>query len=262
MKTITPLIALLFTLLLSSCLDTEEKIVINKNNSGVYILTLDLSKMITLMEQMGQQNADEKIIAEKKDSTIYFKSIIDTSGNLTHREKELFSKGSLRIQVDEQSDKFLITLNFPFKHIDDLPELKNSYLTLIDKIGLSDQLKNGEIETEDIGPASISSQKNILSPSQEAYLFAVSTGKVSNTLINKELFSNMIQRDSSLQMVQQMSILMGDINYKTVIEVPGKIKSYIGNLPVLSDDKKTVSFSTSLNDVLNRPDAAEYSVEY
>ena len=65
------------TVFLSACLDTEEKIVINKNNSGDYTLTLDMSKMLAMMDQFGTQDpAKEK---EKKDSTVFFKPYTDTS---------------------------------------------------------------------------------------------------------------------------------------------------------------------------------------
>ncbi|MCO5241375.1 MAG: hypothetical protein M9904_15100 [Chitinophagaceae bacterium] len=263
MKITTAFITLLLVLLFSSCLDTEEKIVINKNNSGVYSLTLDLSKILVIMEQMGQQDKEEGKIPQKKDSTVYFKPLVDTSSILSPREKELFSPGSLRIQVDEQADKLIATLVFPFKHIDDLPVLKDSYLAIIDKMGISEKLKqNEDSEVNDLGASSLSSQKNILTPSKEAYRFAASAGDISNTLINKGLFDNLVQKDSSLQMLQQMSVLMGDMNYKTVIQVPRKIKSYTGNQAALSADKKTVSFSTTLSDVLNRPEAAAYSVKY
>ncbi len=255
--------SLLFLLFFSSCLDTEEKIVINKNNSGVYTVTLDMSKMLALMDQMGQESKDESKIPEKKDSTVYFKPFTDTSTVLTAKEKELFQEGSLRMRVDEAEKELIITLNFPFRHINDLPPLKSSYLAVIDKLGVSNKLKQGgESGAEESMPADLSKDKNILNPSQEAYAFAAASGKVSNTLINKELFNNMVQNDSSMQMLQQMTMMMGDMNYKTVIVAPVKIKKYKGNQTVLSNDKKTVTFLTTLSDVLNRPETAEYNVEY
>ncbi|HTN05213.1 hypothetical protein [Agriterribacter sp.] len=259
-----PVIAsLLLALFFSSCLDTEEKIVINKNSSGVYTVTLDMSKMLAIMDQMGQENKDDSKIPEKKDSTVYFKPFADTSTALTAKEKELFKEGSLRMQVDEAAKKLIITLTFPFRHIDDLFQLKSSYLAVIDKLGIPDKLKHeGDGEPGEDIPSGLTKDKNILNPSQEAYAFSASAGKLSNSLINKELFNNNIQNDSSMQMLQQMSMMMGDMNYRMVIVTPAKIKKYKGNQTILSDDKKTVTFLTTLSDMLNRPEAAEYSVEY
>ena len=253
MKKISLITSLLFVLFFSSCLDTEEKIVINKNNSGIYTLTLDMSKMLQLMDQMGQENKDDSKIQEKKDSTVYFKSFVDTSTTLTAKEKEMFKDGSLRMKVDEAEKELIVVLNFPFKHIRDLPELKSSYLSVIDKLGISNKLKNpGDSGSVEDMPADIAKDKNILNPARDAFVFAAAPGKLSNK----------IQNDSSMQMLQQMSMMMGDMNYKTIIVLPKKVKKYKGNQTILSDDKKTLTFLTTLNDMLNRPEAAEYSVEY
>lgn len=263
MNKISLIASLLFVLFFSSCLDTEEKIVINKNNSGIYTLTLDMSKMLQLMDQMGQENKDDSQIQEKKDSTVYFKSFVDTSTALTAKEKEMFTNGSLRMKVDEAEKELIVVLNFPFKHIGDLPELKSSYLSVIDKLGISNKLKNsGDSGSVEDMPADIAKDKNILNPARDAFVFAAAPGKLSNSLVNKDLFNNKIQNDSSMQMLQQMSMMMGDMNYKTIIVLPKKVKKYKGNQTILSDDKKTLTFLTTLSDMLNRPEAAEYSVEY
>jgi len=262
-KKIYVIVSLLFFVFLTSCLDTEEKIVINKNNSGIYTLTLDMSKMLTLMDQFGQENKDDSKIAEKKDSTVYFKPFVDTSTTLTAKEKEMFRDGSLRMRVDEAEKELIVVLNFPFKHIKDLPELKSSYLSVIDKLGVSNKLKNPDDSgsVEDM-PTDIVKDKNILNPARDAFTFAAAPGKLSNTLVNKDLFNNKIQNDSAMQMLQQMAMMMGDMNYKTIVVLPKKVKKYKGNQTILSDDKKTLTFLTTLSDMLNRPETAEYTVEY
>ena len=243
-------------------MDMEEKIVINKNNSGTYTMTLDMSKMIKLMKEMDQQNKDEAELPEKKDSTVYLKSFVDTSTTLTAREKELFRDGTVRMNTDEEANKFIVMFHFPFKNITSLPELKSSYMAAIDKLGISKKINPSEDGAEEDKPVDMENNKNILSPSGEAFAFAAVPGKISNSLVDKDMFNNSIQNDSSLQMIQQMSMMMGDMNYKTVLVLPNKVKKYKGNQTILSDDKKTVSFLTTLSDMLNRPEAAEYSVEY
>ncbi len=109
------LIIICCTVLLNACLDAEEKIVINKNNSGVYTLTMDMGKMLALMEQMGGAQKDSLKIMDKKDSTVYFKSYVDTSTALTAKEKEIIRDGSLRMQVDEAAKEMKVVLSFPLK---------------------------------------------------------------------------------------------------------------------------------------------------
>ncbi|MGN6438139.1 MAG: hypothetical protein ACTHMM_16485 [Agriterribacter sp.] len=248
--------------LLTACLDAEEKIVINKNNSGIYTLTMDMGKMLTLLEQMGQKDQLKEM--EKKDSTVYFKSYVDTSTALTAKEKELIRDGSLRMQVDEAAKEMKVVLSFPFKNVAVLPDLKNTYITAIDKLGISKKLNKGDAAEDNPTdmPDDVSGNKSVLMPGQEAYAFTAAPGKIANKLVNKELFSDKVLKDSSLQMMQQLSVMMGDMNYKTVFVLPNGVKKYKGNNVEVAPDKKTVTFFTTLTDLINRPEAAEYSVEY
>lgn len=257
-------LSLMVAFLFSSCLDTEEKITIFKNESGLYSVKVDMSKMLQMMEQMGQMDQLEDFNSqEKKDTTFYFRSVIDTISSLSAKEKDLFKDGSLHISMDGKEGKMIINMNFPFKHLRDLPEIKSSYLHIIDKMNLSKGIDQAD-EDEQSGtvPFDLGGEKNFLTPGNEAFRFTASPGKISNTMIDTNLFNEKVQGDSTIQMLQQMSVLMGDMNFKTVVEAPSKIKNFKGNQAVLSDDKKTVSFSTTFNDILNRAEAAEYSVEY
>ncbi|MBN8860679.1 MAG: hypothetical protein J0H29_19970 [Sphingobacteriales bacterium] len=245
---------------LTACLDTEEKIVINKNNSGDYTLTLDMSKMLAMMDQFGGQDSTKE--KEKKDSTVFFKPYIDTSAALSAREKALFRDGSIRMQVDEAEKEMKVIIHFPFKNISDLPEMKSSYLSVIDKLGISNKLGKNDSSAIEQADADLSKNKNMLNPAEQAFAFAAAPGKISNTLVNKQLITDKLQNDSTMQMLQQMSLMMGDMTYKTIIILPKPAKKYNGKEVQASADKKTLTFTTSLTDMLNRPEAAEYKVEY
>ncbi len=245
---------------LVSCLDTEEKIVINKNKSGDYTVTLDMSKMLAMMAQFSVQDSTKE--KEKKDSTLYLKSFVDTSTALTVKEKELFRDGSVRIKGDEAENEMKIILHFPFKNISDLPELRSSYMAVIDKLGISDKMnKKDSSEMEKMEP-DISKSKNILNPAEEAYVFSAAPGRISNTLVDKHALTDKMKTDSTMKMLQQMSMMMGGMTSKTIIVLPKRVKKYNGNEVQVSKDKKTITFTTSLSDMLNRPEAAEYNVEY
>lgn len=248
--------------ILTSCLDTEEKIVINKNNSGDYTLTLDMSKLLTLMEQMGGDK-DANKIPEKKDTTLYFKSYIDTSATLTVKEKEMFREGSLRTQVDEGAKQMKVIIYFPFKNISQLAEIRSSYMTVIDKLNISKELNERKADDE-MGGAEpdLAKSKGMLNPMQEAYSFTAAPGKIANTLTNKQVVTDKILKDSTMQMMQQMSLMMGDMNYKTIFVLPSAVKKYTGNQSILSNDKKTVTFLNTFTDMLSKPESAGYTVEY
>ncbi|MCC6288380.1 MAG: hypothetical protein IT249_10890 [Chitinophagaceae bacterium] len=251
-----------FTILLGSCVDTEEKIVINSNNSGDYTVTIDMGKMLKLAAQMGGANQDDTKQKEKSDSTVYFKPYIDTSTALTAKEKELFRDGSMHIKVDEAANEMSVVIHFPFKQVSVLPELKANYMKVLNKLNISDKMKNKDNPETDPVEQELSKNKDALNPTQEAYSFSAAPGKITNSLINKALITDKLAKDSSMQMMQQMTMMMGDMNYKTVIVLPKPAKKYNGNEVQASADKKTLTFITTLTDILNRPEAAEYNVEY
>jgi len=116
MKKIKFVLAFLFALALYSCVDTEERIVINADESGTYALTIDLGKLIELANQMMPDSARAGKPKEKKDSTIYFKNFIDTAQNLTAEEKALYREGYLHIDMDEANNKMKVEMGCPFKN--------------------------------------------------------------------------------------------------------------------------------------------------
>lgn len=251
-----------FSIFLTSCLDTEERIVINSNNSGTYTVTIDMGKLLKMAEQMGGVQKDDTKEKEKTDSTVFFKPYIDTSTALTAKEKEMFRDGTMRIKVDEAASEMQIVIHFPFKNVSVLPELKANYMKALDKLNLSDKMKNKDDAEGDQMGEELTKNKDALNPTQKAYSFSAAPGKLTNTLIDKSLITDKLAKDSAMQMMQQMTMMMGDMNYKTVIVLPKPAKKYNGNEVQASADKKTLTFITTLTDILNRPEAAEYSVEY
>jgi hypothetical protein len=75
MKFIKPLICFFLAGILSSCLDSEEKIIINDDNSGMYTLSLDLSKILKFEASLGGKPNIGKL-PRKLDSTIYLKNYL------------------------------------------------------------------------------------------------------------------------------------------------------------------------------------------
>ncbi len=252
------------TLFFTSCFDIEEKIQINKDNSGAYMVSIDMGNILKMTSQMAGNQKDSSKVPEKKDSTIYLKSFVDTATNLSAEEKRLMRNGSLRMKVDEANNEMKLILNFPFVNFADLSRIRESYVATLNKIGALQKIgKNGNEENgEEEMPKTLGPGNNTLNPLHDTYTFSAVPGKITNKFTNKELFDKKISADSSLQMMQQMSAIMGDFNYKTIIIIPRAAKKFAGNEAQISADKKTITFHTSLTDLLNRPAAGEFELEY
>ncbi len=252
--------------LLASCLDTEEKIVINKDNSGLYSLTMDISRMMKMMNQSGKDKDSTKK-PQQKDSTIYLKSFVDTSSQLTDQEKNMLRDGSIRVDVDDTKGigKFVFAL--PFKKISDLPYLRENYMKALNKLNLKDQLSNKEKkEREDNSNEQTHSGMNNPSPSmmpgQNSYVFTAAPGKLSNKFTDKKSFDKEVAADSTLQMAKGLMSMLGEMNYKTTIVLPKPVKHYSGNNPSVSADKKTIVFKNTLTNIIKKPESFAFELDY
>lgn len=251
-----------------SCLDTEEKITINKDSSGIYALTIDMGGMMEQLKTLKPEESES--LGGEKDTTILFKSYTDTATVLTREEKDLLEKGAMHILMKGATNEMKVVMEVPFKSVAQLLYLKQHMFELIDRLKPQENLigENKNNDEADISEMQESMDKgpdpgNLLNPAQQAFSFTVEKNTISNKLTNKELYSNWIAKDSSMQMVMQMIPFMGDFNYTTTFVLPSAVKKYSGGSETkLSDDKKTITFINSLSGLMEKPESFEYSVEY
>jgi hypothetical protein len=258
---------LLFTFIvcgccLASCIDTEEYIVINADNSGTYTIKMDMGKMIELMNQFasGQGSTSQKPMP-RIDSVIYFTDAVKTSTALTAAEKELYKDASFTIKIDSASNTFLVSMYCPFKHLSSLPEIRENLFTIANKLGIDDVVegKNGTGDNK-MQPAD-KDLAGALNPSSKGYVFTAEPGKISYKSKSSEA-NNLLAGDSMMQMMQQLTMITGDMSIKTVIQLPKPVKKISNSKAELSADKKRVVLQNTLTDLMEKPDAGEYELEY
>lgn len=257
MKKILFVIVLLGTSLVS-CLDTEEKITLNEDNSGVYQLVMGIGNSPMLQSAL-QQSGQE---LEKKDTVIYFKSFTDTATSLTPEEKAILEKGKLHLAMNED---IKVDFEFPFKDKQQLLYLKQHMFELIEKVKPDKSVGDGESLFPGMGNGNGSGMGDpgkFLNPGQDGFIFSIDQKTISNKIKDttglKEAFAS-----DSVQMIKQMIPFIGDFNFKTTFVLPSAVKHYSGGAEtILSNDKKTISFLNTLSGLLEKPESMEYSVEY
>ena len=99
-------------------------------------------------------------------------------------------------------------------------------------------------------------------PVADQFTFFAAPGTISNTINNLELYKTTIASDSSLSMMQQMTGMMGDFKYRTILVLPKAAKKYEGPESIVSPDKKTITFETTLTQMMEHPEIVSYKVEY
>jgi hypothetical protein len=261
MKNLRFVFALVFAAVLSSCLDSEEKIVLNANNSGTYSMTIDLGRMLKMAGSMGADKSISDKVKEKKDTTIYLKDLINSGDNLTTGEKALYRDGMINVKLDEEKNEMKIVMSTPFKNTADLTEIKNNFYKVMNKLKAFEKATGEEGKSED-GADDTKMESKSANPVGDQFTFIAGSGKISNTITNMDAFKKMVATDSTLSMMMQMSSMMGDFNYRTIIVLPKAVKNYDGPGSTISDDKKTITFLTTLTDMLEHPEKVSYKVEY
>ena len=261
MKNLKFAIAFLFTLVLSSCLDTEEKIALNADNSGTYSLSIDLSKMLEMAASMGGDQSNPDKVMEKKDTTIFIKDMLNSADILTTEEKALYKDAVINVKLDEAKSEMKIVMSSPFRNAVDLMEIKKNFPTVMNKLKAIEKATNEEGK-EGGSAEDMKMGAKTTNPVGDQFTFLAGKGIISNTITDIEAFKKNVAADSTLGMMTQMTAMMGEFNYRTMIVLPKSVKKYDGPGSTISTDKKTLTFVTTLTEMLEHPEKVSYKVEY
>lgn len=265
MKKVKLLLVLFSINFLTGCIDIEELIDLYADNSGQYSMSIDLAKLMGFVNTMKEDKEVKKPLG-KADTTIYFKDTGENYTNLSDEEKRVFKDGYCKIYMDEASGKMTIQMGCPFKNMNDLVVVKKELAGMMKKLDLMEKaggkgkaggdLSNLGSEKSDIG---LESQIN---PSDKQYTFKAVPGKISFSMNENNKLKDVAANDSIMQMMQQASMLMGDMTTTTIIKLPAPAKTVSNTKATLSDDKRTVTIKSIITDLMEKPAEGEYTIEY
>ena len=261
MKNLRFFLAFTSAAVLSSCLDTEEKIVLNDDNSGTYSMTLDMGRMLTMAASMGGDKADPEKVKEKKDTTLYLKGMVNSADNLTPEEKVIFQNAVISVKMDEAQNEMMIVMSSPFSNAAGLIEIKKNFGTVADKLKAFEKATGEQAKGEEGGDEMKMDAKSA-NPVEDQFTFKAGPGLIANTINNIQAFKDKVATDSTLAMMSQMTAMMGDFNYRTIIILPKAVKKYDGPGSTISTDKRTIQFATTLTEMMEHPEKVSYKVEY
>ena len=120
--------ALSFTF--TGCIDVIEQLFMNKDGSGKYVMTMDMSTIMSeemrgmiemMMQQEGaaDQNPFGEGMPEELDSLFYFKDVNPDAVKKLDRP-EVFEKAYMHIQMSQSKELFVMELGLDFKDISDI----------------------------------------------------------------------------------------------------------------------------------------------
>jgi hypothetical protein len=229
---------LIFGLLLSSCvlltgcIDIVEEMTLNKNGSGIYTFTIDMSSILqlgSLKDLMNQAGADaeaqKKLGMDKmeKDTTIYFKDmpaeLKAETGN-----PDFWKKAQMNMKMSEKDKKFLVQMKLNFDKIEDI-EFFFKNMSKVMKEGAGSM---GGLPTDGLAPTSVAFKL------AKKSLTRLPTVKAENAPGAEDL--------------EMMKMFLGTAKYKTIYNLPNRVKkTKIANAKI---DGNTVTVENSMLDIL------------
>ncbi len=227
MRTLNSGLVFAFALLLSSCFDITETIVVEKNGSGQYALLFDMSNMLKdpMMSAMLKASEGETKMPDK-DTTIYFNSLQDS---VPAEYRAAVQKMTMRMVSHEKDSVLTITIAYPFDNTDDL----NTMFKALEEVGKREG-ENGAL--------------GMLGGGQ-----GLATGGVKFASGKKQFIrtADLPAADNPMaEQMDMMKMMMGDASYKLVYTMPGKIKKTTIPNATIAGDRLTAT--ASMLDLMER----------
>jgi len=234
MNKLTILLLLVVSFFLTGCLDVVEEMYLNRDGSGKYTVTIDMSGLFEdeFMKSMikssleQQQDSDALNLGSnglpEMDTTIYFKDMpADQMGGNPEFWKRVHSK----IVMSESKGKFFTSINLDFASAADITYLYDN----IGKIGESNSQLGG-----------LAGEGGLL-PTNVAYA-------VTKNMLSRKTPKPANKAEDGEEM-EMMKMFMGSANYRTVYHLPGNVKKV--TIPNAKIQGKTVTVEASMLDIID-----------
>ena len=248
--------ALFLTFLLLGCYEVNEELTIKADGSGVYATHMDMGQLFEMMKSMGGDDMSKEGLDKVIDTVMDLGSMTDTSTSMTPQQKELYSKGKMRLQMNAAENIFKIDMNIPFKSYNDLQLLLSGNGN---PASISNAMKKifggaaGGNEPDSPKDPGLDEIGNI-------YESVVSDGLISKK-INKTKYDALMSRPEMEQMKQVTGSGL-EVLYTTSFTLPRPVIEVDNTLFKVSEDKKTLTMKYNFLEVFESPEKFSYTIKY
>lgn len=237
MKKTLLLVVVAITLIATSCISIIEELTLNKDGSGTYSYTIDMSGLLEsgMLDQARAEMSEEDVSEEvlELDTTINAYSMLQESGKLEEFDQPNFWKKVQMVTKMSESEK-VGTISFVLD-FDKLKEV-DYFMKNMSKL----------LETDET--AGMMASMGLTGSTETGSPYSLKKGLFSRVLKrakqeggNKELTKDM--EEGGDEMMQMM--LMG-AEYTTIYNLPGKVKKVSNDQAMISEDGKTVTIKGDL----------------
>lgn len=252
MKKIVLLCITGITLILAGC-ETTKEISLNKDGDGTLVSTTDMSGLIGFAKMSGGAAELEKAGDVSIDTVVALSDKLDSLSNLSPKDKELLKTGTLALTIDVKKEKLVTKLQLPFKEPGEIGTLDKLSSTVGQEVLKKTMDGAGENAPPDMN--NMLPKKSI----EDYYTTTYSKGLIERKLDAAKYAT--VPDDEEMKALKQMSS-MGLGAIKLIINLPSPVKKATGKTLSVSDDKKTVTVMSSVEDFFEKGSDLEFRVEY
>ena len=242
---------------LTGCLEITQELTVAKDGSGTLSSTTDMSQVMSMFIQMaGEKLGDQKL---NMDTTIRFKSLLDSIKDMSPANKELLKDGLVHVTMKMDDNKYMINSSVPFKKMGDVEKINLAMQKEVNGKFLDNAMK----ENKGLADSSMMNSRQAtpqMSLPENYFTLNCKDGVISRTT-NKEKMKSLAD-DETLNQMKQMSSMGAPLKTNLVINLPRPAKKVEGKNVKLSDDKKKLTIENELNDLYDDPSLYEFKVEY
>jgi hypothetical protein len=220
--------------LLTSCIDMMEEIYLNRDGSGKYSLTFDMSGLFSdpMMKGMIEEMMSEGGVSSQftdTDTVIYFRDLPAEERQKMSNPK-LWEKAMMRLTMSESEEKMMSVMEFEFDKLDDIA----SFYSDLSKLGEGGADMTGGM----MGEGGMLTSLGAAAYSLKGKKLTRSAPDVSNKENQEE--------DEEMAFIK---MFLASGSYASVYHLPGNVKKT--NIPGAVIDGKTVTVRNSLMDVMD-----------
>lgn len=256
MKRIVLFLLAASTIYLTSC-ETTKEITLRPDGSGIFTTTSDMSGLLGIAKMSGEAKELDSLKNEKPvDTTVSMEKLTDKLEDITPEERELVKKGTFGLNMDLKNEKFITRMTFPFSDTKDIAVVDKMYLRVISQVTKKQMMDNDSASAAMPVPGGKMPDGASF---DNYYNLSFAKGKIERKLLADKYAD--VAKDETMSQLKEMSS-MGIGNSKMILYLPSAAKKAEGKGVTVSEDKKTVTIMSSLEDFFEDGKALEFRIEY
>jgi hypothetical protein len=246
---------LFFVLLcLTSCVDIEEHYDFKPDGSCNVVYDFDMGRAVSvLMNLMTDSIKETPQFSMVKDTTLNFYTALpdSTQQRMTLDEMNMAKSSNLSIKMDLKKSIMKVSINHLAKNSADLAY----YLKHLSKISMNSQLNSVTKNSKQV--RGFDAQQ--LVAGEDYYSYEITPHKFYR-IIDKAKFNAFLKKtQSTFAMAKAMLI---DMPYKVVLNFAKPVKKVNNPKAILSADRKRVTLTTDMDDIIKNPSVMNLKIDF